>query len=71
MGVDERFKAKKRERNQILKQKSQRKKNKKGVQKKKLINTHVKVILVPLLKNMYYQKLIDKYILMLSSRSTS
>ena len=39
MGVDERFKAKKRERNQILKQKSQRKKNKKGVRKKKLINT--------------------------------
>ena len=71
MGVDERFKAKKRERNQILKQKSQRKKNKKEVQKKKLINTHVKVILVSLLKNMYYQKLIDKYILMLWSRSTS
>lgn len=58
--VDRRFKAKK-ERNQIDKQKSPRKKEKR-ISKKKLIDTPCasNITVVPLLKNMPYQK---KYIL--------
>ena len=59
MEAARRFKAQEieRERNRVSKKKSLRKKNRKGIQRKKLLIHHVKVILIVLLKNMSHQKL--------------
>ena len=51
MKAAKRFKTQERERNQVVKEKSLRKKNKNNVSRKKLFILYFKVILILLLKN--------------------